>query len=135
MKKFKKNFERMVKDIFGKEPEKIYYIGLTGLALIFTFLHLTKAEKETLHPKIKDYWYKKLLNYFWDKIGIHSGWYVEITLPRAKTAWNRILKAGYISKDGFLEVDEGCKITDKVFWGLLVNVANGFIKRSFKKGK
>ena len=130
MKTFKKNFERMVKELFGKKPEKAYYVGLTGLALVFTFLYLTEEERNELHPKIKDNWYKKLLSYFWQKIGAHSGWYIEITPQKAKIAWNRILKAGYISKDGLLEIDEGAKITDMLFWGLFVDVANGFIRRT-----
>ena len=133
MKTFKKNFEGMVKELFGEKPEKAYYVGLTGLALVFTFLYLTEEERNELHPKIKDNWYKKLLSYFWQKIGAHSGWYIEITPQKAKIAWNRILKAGYISKDGLLEIDEGTKITDILFWELFVNATNGFIRRTLKK--
>ena len=130
MKTFKKNFEGMVKELFGEKPEEAYYVGLTGLALVFTFLYLTEEERNELHPKIKDNWYKKLLSYFWQKIGAHSGWYIEITPQKAKIAWNRILKAGYISKDGLLEIDEGTKITDILFWELFMNVANRFIRRT-----
>ena len=129
MKIFKENFEGLVKGLFGKEPEKAY-VGLTGLALVFTFLSLTKGERNELHPKIKDNWYKKLLSYFWQKIGAHSGWYIGITPQKAKIVWNRILKAGCINKDGLLEIGEGTKITDMLFWELFVNVANGFIRRT-----
>jgi len=132
MTQFKKNFESLVKGIMGGSPNKDWYTGLTGLALIFTFLHLSKKEREALHPKLKGLWANRLLNFFWDKVGAHSGWYASINGQKAKIAWNRILKAGYISDDNKFEIDKGVKINDVVFWGLFVNVANGFLKRKTK---
>ena len=115
-KTIQKIYTKVLKEVSGKDwkTNKTFRIGHAGGAITCSFLENGSLNLSELKKNIPDF----------------SQTEIRIALKRLK-------ENGYFEKNKKgqykLSIDEGIAITDEIFWGLLINVVNGFINRTTKE--
>ena len=114
-KEIQKIYTEVLNEVSGKKwkTKKEWRIGHAGSAIVCSFLDDGSLKLSGLKDNIPDF-----------------------SQTEIRMALKRLKENGYFSKNKKgqyqLSIDEGTEVTDVIFWGLLINVANGFIKRTSK---
>jgi ppGpp synthetase/RelA/SpoT-type nucleotidyltranferase len=106
-------YNKLLNQVSGKDwrKENKYNVGHAGLAIVVSFLHDRSLKLQELIKNIPDF-----------------------SQTEIRQALKEIKSNGYFKKEKtgeyILNVDEDDSIESVVWWGLLINVAQGFIRRA-----
>jgi transcription initiation factor IIE alpha subunit len=115
MTEIQKEYTELLNEVSKKgwKDDKTFRIGYAGAAVVISFLNRGDLKLKTLAEDIPDF-----------------------TQSEIRVALQRLKRNGYFSKEkrkndfGYvLHVDDDAGIESTIWWGLMINVANGFIER------
>lgn len=112
MSQIKKDYSSLLKEVCGRnwKNEKSYRVGNAGIALTVSFLHNRSLKIQDLVKNVPDF-----------------------SQTEIKMALKNLMLNKFFEKDKdnkyVLSVDKDSGLESIIFWALLSNVAQGFIKR------
>jgi hypothetical protein len=112
MSKIPSTYNTILKSVSGKKwkDDKTFRVGHAGAAIVVSFLDNRSLKLSDLVKNLPDFHQSEI-----------------------RTALKNLKANEYFTKDKdgqyLLSVDEGVNLADGIFWGLLINVAQGFIQR------